>query len=58
MIRQSRLDRRFAFCVLLLCMNLVFIWGNSLLPGNISALLSLLVLQWLRIHLPMQRMWV
>ena len=47
MIRQSRLDRRFAFCVLLLCMNLVFIWGNSLLPGNISALLSLDVKLWL-----------
>lgn len=28
------------FCILLLSCNLVFIWGNSLLPGEISGALS------------------
>ena len=32
--------KRFALCVGLLCFNLAFIWGNSLLPGEISGALS------------------
>lgn len=47
MIRQARTDRRLAVCLLLLCLNLVFIWGNSLLPGSISGLLSTEVKVWL-----------
>ena len=37
MIRTSR---RMGLCVCLLLCNLVFIWGNSLLPGEVSGQLS------------------
>lgn len=47
MIRQTQTDRRIAFCILLLCVNLVFIWGNSLLPGSVSGDLSTKVKQWI-----------
>ena len=47
MIRQTRTDRRLAFCLLLVCLNLTFIWGNSLLPGSVSGLLSTEVKVWL-----------
>lgn len=47
MIQQARTNRRLAVCLLLVCLNLVFIWGNSLLPGNVSGLLSSEVKQWL-----------
>ena len=31
---------RMGLCIALLCVNLAFIWGNSLLPGEISGALS------------------
>lgn len=38
MIRRT--NSRMAVCISLLCLNLAFIWGNSLLPGQFSAMLS------------------
>ncbi len=38
MIRRSR--KRITLCIVILCLNLAFIWGNSLLPGNISGTIS------------------
>ena len=35
-----RTDRRIRLCITLLLCNLVFIWGNSLLPGEVSGALS------------------
>ena len=35
-----RTKKRLRLCVVLLVLNLAFIWGNSLLPGNISQALS------------------
>ena len=32
--------KRLAVCYILLCLNLAFIWGNSLLPGDISGTIS------------------
>ncbi len=42
MIQRTR--RRLWLCGVLLGLNLLFIWGNSLMPGNISGALS----NWLR----------
>lgn len=42
MIDRSR--NRLRLCVTLLILNLIFIWGNSLLPGEISGALS----RWLK----------
>ena len=42
MIRRSK--SRMALCVALLIFNLVFIWGNSMLPASVSGALS----RWLR----------
>ena len=42
MIRKTK--GRMAWCCLLLCCNLLFIWGNSLLRAEISGALS----QWVR----------
>lgn len=39
-----RSRKRLAVCSCLLCVNLCFIWGNSLLPGEISGAVS----GWLR----------
>ena len=39
-----RSRKRFVLCITLLCVNLCFIWGNSLLPGEISGAIS----GWLR----------
>lgn len=39
-----RTKKRLWLCCSLLCMNLAFIWGNSLLPGEISGAIS----GWLR----------
>ena len=36
--------RRMVFCITLLVLNLAFIWGNSLLPGDVSRAFS----QWVR----------
>ena len=41
---MRRTQTRLTLCILLLCINLCFIWGNSLLPGEISGALS----GWLR----------
>lgn len=35
-----RTKSRLFICLSLLCLNLAFIWGNSLLPGEISGVLS------------------
>ena len=35
-----RTERRMRLCIVLLCMMLVFIWGNSMLPGEISQAFS------------------
>lgn len=35
-----RSEKRLRLCSALLCFNLIFIWGNSLLPGHISGALS------------------
>ena len=35
-----RSRKRLQLCTALLCVNLIFIWGNSLLPGSISGALS------------------
>lgn len=37
---MSRRDRQIRICTALLVLNLCFIWGNSLLPGEISGALS------------------
>lgn len=39
-----RTRKRLVLCINLLCINLCFIWGNSLLPGEISGAIS----GWLR----------
>lgn len=39
-----RTANRLRLCVALLTVNLIFIWGNSLLPGSVSGAIS----QWLR----------
>ena len=36
----TKTDRRLHLCITLLVLNIVFIWGNSLLPGEISGALS------------------
>lgn len=36
----TRTKGRLRLCIALLTMNLVFIWGNSLLPGEVSGALS------------------
>ena len=35
-----RTDKRLRLCTALLLCNLIFIWGNSLLPGEISGAIS------------------
>lgn len=35
-----RTEKRIRICVVLLIVNIAFIWGNSLLPGRISGALS------------------
>ena len=37
---MKRTDKRLRLCVTLLICNLIFIWGNSLLPGEISGAFS------------------
>ena len=37
---MKRTDKRIRLCVTLLICNLIFIWGNSLLPGEISGAFS------------------
>ena len=37
---MRRTTVRMRLCVILLVMNLLFIWGNSLLPGSVSGALS------------------
>ena len=37
---MKRTDKRLRLCITLLICNLVFIWGNSLLPGEISGAFS------------------
>ena len=37
---MKRTDKRMRLCVTLLICNLVFIWGNSLLPGTVSGAFS------------------
>lgn len=37
---MTRTDKRLRLCTALLICNLLFIWGNSLLPGEISGMFS------------------
>jgi len=37
---MRRTSFRIRLCATLLCCNIVFIWGNSLLPGEVSAAIS------------------
>ena len=37
---MRRTDKRMRLCVTLLICNLIFIWGNSLLPGTVSGAFS------------------
>ena len=37
---MRRTDKRLRLCVTLLVCNLIFIWGNSLLPGELSGAFS------------------
>ena len=37
---MKRTDKRLRLCIALLICNLIFIWGNSLLPGEISGAFS------------------
>ena len=46
-------DKRLRLCVTLLICNLVFIWGNSLLPGEVSGAFSDWVKSLLAYLLPM-----
>lgn len=39
-----RTDRKVRLCVTLLVLNILFIWGNSLLPGSVSGAIS----KWVR----------
>lgn len=48
-----RSKRRIRICTALLVLNLCFIWGNSLLPGEVSGTLSDWVKNFLRTHLIM-----
>lgn len=41
---MKRTDKRLRLCAVLIVFNLAFIWGNSLLPGELSGALS----QWVR----------
>ena len=41
---MQKTDKRLRLCIALLTVNVLFIWGNSLLPGSVSGALS----HWLR----------
>lgn len=47
-----RTQKRFRICITLLVLNLTFIWGNSLLPGEVSGAISLWVKNLLSFLLP------
>ena len=49
---MRRTNRRMALCIVLLVLNLAFIWGNSLLPGSLSGSLSQWVQDCIRRFLP------
>ena len=40
---MKRTKRRMTLCTVLLLCNLVFIWGNSLLPAEVSGQISMYV---------------
>ena len=40
---MKRTKRRMTVCTVLLICNLVFIWGNSLLPAEVSGQISMYV---------------
>ena len=37
---MKRTEKRLRFCAVLLVLNLLFIWGNSLMPGSVSGAIS------------------
>jgi len=47
-----RTKKRVSLCVGLLILNLLFIWGNSLMPGEVSAALSRWVGKFVALLLP------
>lgn len=48
-----RTDKRLRLCIALIALNLCVIWGNSLLPGEISGFISGWVKGVLACFLPM-----
>ena len=49
---MERTDRRLRLCTALLIVNVLFIWGNSLLPGSVSGAISHFVRDILAFILP------
>ena len=49
---MKRTDKRIHFCAALLIVNILFIWGNSLLPGSVSGAISHWVRDVLSLILP------
>lgn len=47
-----RTDKRLRLCTVLLVCNLLFIWGNSLLPAEVSSMISGTLRQMLSFMLP------
>ena len=49
---MERTDRKIRLCTTLLIVNILFIWGNSLLPGSVSGAISHFVRDILAFILP------
>ena len=49
---MEKTDKRLCFCITLLAFNVLFIWGNSLLPGSVSGAISHWVRNMLSFILP------
>ena len=49
---MERTDRKLRLCIVLLIVNVLFIWGNSLLPGSVSGAISHFVRDILAFILP------
>lgn len=45
-LRHAR--QKYIICLILIPLNLIFIWGNSLLPGDVSGQISGGILAWLK----------
>ena len=49
---MKKSKNRLVFCIILLCLNIAFIWGNSLLPREVSAAFSTFVGRIISIFFP------